>query len=138
MREFEKKFRIEELKIKEFEHWVVSLRPKQVTLGSLILSLKRECLTFAELREEETTELSVVFNFSENTLKSVFNAEKINYLALMMVDNQVHFHVLPRYSETVLFNNKEFRDYSWPAAPEISSSIELDEEELLTLKGILS
>ena len=31
-------------------------------------------------------------------MRATFDHQKINYLALMMVDPHVHFHVIPRYS----------------------------------------
>ena len=34
---------------------------------------------------------------------------KINYLAYMMIDNHVHFHVIPRYSKIKKFNEIEFK-----------------------------
>lgn len=39
--DFNKKFRVKELMIIEFDNWCLSLRPIQSTLGSMVLSLKK-------------------------------------------------------------------------------------------------
>lgn len=137
MDDFIKKFKITELKIKEFEHWVVSLRPKQVTIGSLVLSLKRECPSFAQLNTEESTELKIVFSYVEEVLKKKLGANKINYLALMMIDNQVHYHIIPRYDHSVNFKGQKYQDKNWPVAPDISMTLDMDNEDLLLIKNEL-
>ena len=44
---------------------------------------------------------------------------------LMMVDPNVHFHVIPRYSEPRSWNGIEFPDAGWPGPPELGSAIQL-------------
>ena len=56
--QFEEKFKTKELKIIESKYWIWSLRPNQVTLGSTIISLKRECNSFSELNHNEINEYS--------------------------------------------------------------------------------
>lgn len=34
----------------------------------------------------------------------------------MMIDPEVHFHVIPRYSKPVEFHGKTFVDSDWPEA----------------------
>jgi len=41
--EFKNKFNIEELLLFESSKWIVSVRPMQVNIGSLVISLKRSC-----------------------------------------------------------------------------------------------
>ena len=43
--DFMKKFRPDELCIKEFENWIIVLRRKQTTLGDAVILLKREVPT---------------------------------------------------------------------------------------------
>lgn len=52
---FKLKFRVEQLTVSDFNYWVVSIRPHQPTLGSLVLSLKRTCASLGEIRPEEAT-----------------------------------------------------------------------------------
>src|SRR5687767_11275721 len=83
--------------IRDYEHWVVLLRPAQVTLGSLILAAKSDATAFGQLPPGAHAELAAVTKDIEATLLAEIGYEKINYLMLMMVDLHVHFHVLPRY-----------------------------------------
>jgi diadenosine tetraphosphate (Ap4A) HIT family hydrolase len=41
---------------------------------------------------------------------------------LMMVDKDVHFHVLPRYAHTCIFDQMEFDDPGWPGPPDLAQS----------------
>lgn len=129
---FADKFRLEELTIRNTESWIISLRPQQPTLGSLVLSLKRKCETFSQINEEESRDLHIAFKEIDKILASTFKPEKINYLALMMVDNQVHFHVIPRYSKPIFFKNGEFVDNKWPGPPSLEN-IEMDSIQFSTL-----
>ena len=45
LRDFKKKFFVEEYLIFESKYWNVSLRPMQTTFGSIVISLKRESNT---------------------------------------------------------------------------------------------
>ncbi len=120
---FYEKFKIKDLKVFDFNYWLLSVRPQQPTLGSMLISLKRPCNNLGLLLKEEAQELSSVFFKTERLLKAVFKYDKINYLCLMMVDNQVHFHVIPRYLSSVKFNNKNYTDVAWPGPPDISKNI---------------
>ena len=51
--EFMKKFRPDELCIKEFRYWIVCVRQKQTTLGDVVILLKRETVNVSELLPEE-------------------------------------------------------------------------------------
>lgn len=130
MDEFMKKFKIEELLLAKVGAWNVSLRPEQVTLGSIILSLDRPCPTLAGITSKEGEELSEAFEVIEQLFRNTFKPNKLNYLALMMVDHQVHFHVIPRYESSVLFENVEFQDVSWPAPPNLLKNIQMTRADI--------
>ena len=36
----------------------------------------------------------------------------------MMVDPDVHFHVIPRYAQVQSFEGQEFHDYGWSGPPD--------------------
>lgn len=114
MTTFAQTFRLDELYIKRFSYWTLSVRPLQITLGALVVSLNRSCESLGLMTTEETAELAVVFRQIEQGLAQCFHYDKINYLALMMVDNQVHFHVLPRYNSSRLYQQRQFTDAYWP------------------------
>lgn len=117
--EFQKKFKVNENKIYETDYWIWSLRPHQATLGAGILSLKRECATFAELMQEEFTDLNNIIKIIEPTLKISFRYDVINYLMLMMFDKYVHYHILPRYEKPLEILGETWKDESWPAVPQL-------------------
>ncbi len=130
--EFRNKFKIEELKIYETDYWVWSLRPHQATLGAGILSLKRQCATFGELDPQEFYDLNNMIKVIETSLKQLFNYDIMNYLMLMMVDKQVHYHVVPRYENAVEIFNNTWRDNSWPGLPDLAGDA-LDEDKLINI-----
>jgi len=115
--EFRDKFRLDELTVYETKHWVWSVRPVHSTLGAGVLSLKRFCTRFGDITPEESTDLQVMTKHIETKLTSIFGAEKFNYMMLMMVDDHVHFHVLPRYSQMKQFGGMEWVDSGWPKPP---------------------
>jgi diadenosine tetraphosphate (Ap4A) HIT family hydrolase len=119
--------------IKEFENWVVLFRDKQVTIGSVIIMSKElDKRSLGAISAEAWGEFGKVSAYVEATITKAFGAEKFNYLALMMVDPEVHFHVIPRYSKPVVFNNHTFIDPDWPNATK-RVAMELDQK---TLKAI--
>ena len=130
---FKVKFRIEELTILNFRYWSLSLRPNQCTLGALIVSLKRDCLNLSKLNIEESLELKKVFQEAEEILKKTFSFDKINYLCLMMMDKQVHFHVIPRYKDNREFNGVIFEDPDWPGIPLLARN-DINDRLLLDIK----
>lgn len=101
------------------EHWVVLLRPAQVTLGSLILACTEDARAFSEISAPAFATLAGTIGNIEGTLGTLFHYDKINYLMLMMVDPHVHFHVIPRYARTVRFHDSTFTDPGWPGAPQL-------------------
>lgn len=127
MLDFSNKFKIEENTIYKSKYWTWSLRPEQVTLGSSILSLNRKCRNFSELDKEEFADLESIVKLIEKTLKSTFSYNKINYLMLMMVDDHVHFHVLPRYEEIRDLYGLKWIDQDWPRPSRLESFINDDE-----------
>ena len=133
-----RKFGYPDSLIREYEHWVVLLRPAQVTLGSLILAAKGEATAFGALPPAAHAELAVVTKEIEASLLAETGYEKINYLMLMMVDPHVHFHVLPRYSGSKSFAGLELNDAGWPGAPDLSSAIKLTPEDSVRLRDRIS
>ena len=120
--------------IKEYQFWVVMIRPKQVTLGSLIIAYKDDVENLSEIELKGYQELKIVISDIEKCLKNTFNYDVINYLTLMMIDKNVHTHVIPRYCRPILFNSKQFADKDWPLPPDLSSSLKLSVSELNELK----
>ena len=115
-----KKFGYPDTVIREYSRWSVQLRPKQATLGALVAVCKEPARSFGQLSAEAFAELQQVTVDMEAALGSSFGYAKFNYLMLMMTDPDVHFHVLPRYSEAQEFQGIGFADPGWPGPPDIS------------------
>ena len=92
------KFGYPDSAIKSFEHWHVLVRPAQPTLGSLVLVCSDPTDHFGGISREASSELQQATSEIERVLGELFEFDKINYLMLMMVNPDVHFHVLPRYA----------------------------------------
>jgi len=115
-----KKFGFPQTVLEEGDRWVLQLRPGQVTLGSMVLICREPATSFAEISEQAYLELRKFVGRVEGVLKKAFRYEKINYLMLMMVDRDVHFHIIPRYSEERSFGGVVFRDIGWPGPPDLA------------------
>ncbi len=122
-----RKFGYPDSLIADYPHWVVLLRPAQVTLGSLVLASKSDATAFSALAPEAFATLSQAVSDIEATLGGLFTYDKINYLMLMMVDPHVHFHVFPRYQTARDHNGTRFVDAGWPGVPDLSAVTELTE-----------
>ena len=119
--------------VREYDHWVVLVRPKQVTLGALVMACKERAQSFGAVSSEAFREHERVVRDIEQGLKAFLAFEKINYLMLMMVDKEVHYHVLPRYSETRNFEGVDYPDPGWPAVPDLTSGLVLGGESLAAM-----
>ena len=124
--------------IREYDHWLVLLRPAQATLGSLVLAAKSDATAWSALPREAFIEQADAIAAIETALAAFVAHERINYLMLMMVDPNVHFHVIPRYSEPRRWNGVEFPDAGWPGAPALDAAVRLDHDQLTKLAKEIS
>lgn len=109
--------------IGETSHWVALLRPQQATLGSLVVVCREPVFAFGDISPEAAADLGRMMHLVEATL-SVFSYEKINHLMLMMVDRDVHFHVIPRYQGSRSFADLDVADTAWPGPPDLATFTE--------------
>jgi len=121
----------------EYRSWVVLLRPAQPTLGSLVLACKEDATSLGSVSGAAYAELSTATADLERALREVFDFRKINYLALMMVDPHVHFHVIPRYAEPREFEGAKCEDAAWPKPPNLSSTLALSAAQMAALHARL-
>ena len=119
--------------IRELDHWLILLRPDQVTLGSLVLAAKGDATRYSDLLPQAFTEQGEAVRLIERALTAFVGYEKINYLMLMMVDPNPHFHVIPRYSSLRTWDGVEFADAGWPKAPQLGSAVKLIAGQLARL-----
>ncbi len=106
--------------------WTVLLRPRQPTLGSLVLVCEEPVPAFGQVSSTGYADLAETTRRVEAMLGAAFAHDKINYLMLMMVDPDVHFHVLPRYAAPRQFAGQMFADLAWPNAPDLGFDLALD------------
>jgi len=125
MNETIRRFGYPETLIAEYLHWVVLLRPEQPTLGSLVLAAKSDVTAFSALEPLAFAELATVTWHIESALERAVGYARINYLMLMMVDPNVHFHVLPRYEGSRSQAGVEVPDAGWPKAPALGQAVAL-------------
>ena len=122
-------------RIAQTDCWTVLLRPKQPTLASLVVICREPVLAFADVSPAAFAELRDVVRTVEAVLSEVVAYERINYLMLMMVDPDVHLHVIPRYDGVRHYAGIEFADAGWPGPPALDAAASLDApttEALLT------
>lgn len=122
------KFGAPDTVICQLQHWSVLLRPVQLTLGALVLIAHEPVQSFSALSSASFAELQIVTGKIDTALKKAFQYDKLNYLMLMMVDPDVHFHVIPRYAQAREFAGKTFLDAGWPGVPDFSRINETNKE----------
>ena len=74
----ESKFGDPETRIAQTAHWTVLLRPKQPTLGSLVLVCREPVQAFSELSAAAYTDLRNIVSRVEPMLKAVSDYQRIN------------------------------------------------------------
>ncbi len=117
--------------------WSALTRPKQPTLGSLVLACGEQAAAFSDLSPQALADLRDAVAGVEKTLRAFVRYERVNYLMLMMVDPDVHFHVIPRYEGERRFRDLAFPDAGWPGPPAIGGGVDLDEAALDALTAAL-
>lgn len=115
-----RKFGYPDSVIKDYALWSVLLRPQQATLGALVLVCKEPVFSLGSVSVEGYADLRRATHDIEQALGRCFSFQKLNYLMLMMIDPDVHFHVLPRYSAAASFSGQSFEDPGWPGAPALA------------------
>ncbi len=116
--------------IREWEHWVMLLRPAQVTLGSVVVAAKSDVGAFADLPAAAFTELATVVAEVERAVKALSDYDRINWMMLMMVDPHVHFHVVPRYDGSREWESIDFPDAGWPGPPALGQAVTLTSAQI--------
>ena len=125
-------------KVAETDCWTVQLRPKQPTLGSLVVVCKEPVTAFASLSPQAFADLKAVTTGVERLLMEFTGYQRINWLMLMMVDPDVHFHVIPRYEGSRDWDGLRFPDAGWPAVPALAQAVDLDDAQLARLAAELA
>lgn len=107
----------------ETDHWVVMLRPEQPTLGACVLACKSDATALSAIPAEAHADMAIATGKLETMLKDAVGYQKINYMMLMMVDPNVHSHVLPRYEGAKSHGDLTVHDAGWPALPQMGKAV---------------
>ncbi|MBE1298284.1 MAG: hypothetical protein GJ680_00025 [Alteromonadaceae bacterium] len=132
--EFQNKFKVNELLIYENSSWAWSLRPKQLTYCSSVISLKREALHFSDVTVEEFKDYGEIISKLEMCLNKFCRPLLFNYLSLMLVDRHVHTHVFPRFNVCAEKNPSMDAFYPNPVALN-AQPLNMSIEDLAQLKN---
>ena len=120
-------------RIAETEHWAVMLRLQQCTLGALVLACKQPVTAFGHVDAAGHADLGLAIKSVEAMLQATVGYEKINYLMLMMVDPDVHFHVFPRYHGEATYQGLSVPDAGWPGPPRLDAFVQPDADAATAL-----
>ena len=120
------KFGHPETLVRAYGHWQVLVRPQQVTLGALVLVCTDAAKAFSQISVRAFEELAQVTIDLDTALTKAFAPDKLNYLMLMMVDPDVHFHVLPRYAASRAFAGRDMADGFWPKPIDLTQPVAVD------------
>ena len=126
MLEFAGRFSKPELMIKQGKFWSIIFRESTTTLGNCIFICNRECPTFSNLTAEEMAEFPELCKWYEDKIKTLYGAVKFNYVAMMMKEEFVHFHVIPRYDKKIERYGLVWEDVDYPKGTKLGK-IEIDE-----------
>ncbi|MEO6079302.1 MAG: HIT domain-containing protein [Steroidobacteraceae bacterium] len=110
-------------RVAQTAYWSILLRPRQPTLGALVLVCRENVTAFSAVSAAAFADLQQVVQRVEGCLRQVVGYERINYLMLMMVDPDVHFHVIPRYSQPRELDGQMFADAGWPGPPALEPAV---------------
>ncbi|KAB0677191.1 HIT family protein [Aureimonas leprariae] len=124
--------------VAETAHWSVLLRPQAPTLGSLVLVCREAARSFADLSPDAFADLKLAVTGIERVLREFVAFERINYLMLMMVDPDVHFHVIPRYAGERRHGETRFPDAGWPGPPALGEAVALGEADVGAIRDRLA
>lgn len=102
----------------ETPFWLIKInKDDQTYLGRSLVVLKRECDDLAKITTEELLDFRNVVKKYQNALIKSFGATMFNWSCLMNnayqntpPDPQVHWHIRPRYSKTIEFENESYED----------------------------
>lgn len=131
--EFLGRYNRPELLLKEFKYWIIAIRENVVTLGSCVIILKSGKPSLKDVSKEEMSEFPEVCKWFEEKTKELYGAIKWNYLALMMKDEYVHFHAIPRYNKEINLYNRIWKDEDFPLATKLNK-IDVDNNTLMKIR----
>ena len=136
--EFREKFRVEEQLLFRNDGWSVSLRPGACTLGACVISANRFHDSFGGIDAGEAAGLVEAAAWFEAHARAAFGADRFNHLALMMVDDHLHFHALPRYAGAREAGGVTWSDPGWPGQPDLKHANTADPHAIAAVRAAMA
>lgn len=88
----------EELKIKEYAHWILYLHPNQSYLGRTYLVAKRNGdFDLTDMTGDETKEFITIIKKVKAAVGELFSADRVNFAQYGNDWHHLHVHIIPRY-----------------------------------------
>lgn len=106
--------------IVESDMWRVELNPNQQHLGRTFVGLRQHKPSLSDLSEDEFLDYRRIVRKLEMGARAAFGAHLFNWMCLMNdaardgQETHVHWHMVPRYKESVEFAGHEYTDSAWP------------------------
>jgi len=113
--------------LRRVDHWLVLHWPARVMPGSLVLVYTGDATLFSALSPVAFTELTAPAGGIEHRFAVFQPCDRMNYVMLMMIDPDVHFHVIPRFAATQEFGGLAYPDAGWPEPPALGIAVTPDD-----------
>lgn len=109
------KINYDELLVKSYKFWELYLHENQCYIGRVFLLLRNQegFEDFMSINGEVRDEFFTVGEAVKKALKKLFNPDKMNYAALSNTSDKLHIHIIPRYKDKRIFDNKSYIDIRW-------------------------
>lgn len=103
-------------------YWKILLNPDQQNLGKSLVVLKADKESLAELTSQEWEEFGAIVKALEKAVTAEFSPTHFNWQCLMnnaygpdaKETPHVHWHVTPRYAQSIELGGHEFIDKNYP------------------------
>lgn len=113
--------------IAEDAYWTMRVNDNQATLGRVFFALKRPETDALNLTADEQTALWNGLTRAKSALTTLFAPDHFNYMALMNLTPQVHWHIFPRYQSPREFAGQTFTDDEWGGHYNPDRTVTLDD-----------
>lgn len=120
------------------DNWTAYLADNQNYIGRCIVVCNHHIESVSDLSAEQWNALKQIINILESAVKHSFGADLFNWACLMnnaykseSPGPHIHFHMIPRYKNTVVINGKEYNDREFSHHYDNKKKSQLNTEEKL-------
>ncbi len=135
----------DEFLLAETEHWKIYLADEQNYPGRCIIPLKRHVSRLSELTREEWDDFHKVVCAVETALIAQLGSTNLNWTCLMNggyavepSNPHVHFHLIPRYRNSITIGNQTFIDENFGDHYKVGNSWRVNMDGRNELVSVLS